>query len=158
MTGRNSRKSRRGWSLVEMIAVITMMAVLATLLVPVLFNGFLAYRNLRGEINWIESTSRLGITLRRDIRHASHAEIIEKQDSQSLNLTSPDSSITYTFANGNLVRDLKSNKDRTNPTSREGFVMPADASLDWKIEQRLAPVVSLEMDLPGPHQNSDRRQ
>ncbi|MEM7316868.1 MAG: hypothetical protein AAF497_27365, partial [Planctomycetota bacterium] len=39
-----------------------------------------------------------------------------------------------------------------------GFVMPADASLDWKIEQRLAPVVSLEMDLPGPHQNSDRRQ
>ena len=150
--------SRKGWSLVEVIAVITIMAVLATVLIPVLFNGFLAYRNLRSEIDWIESTSRLGMTLRRDIRHASHAEILENEESQRLQLTSPDSSITYSFADGNLVRNLESKKNESNSKSREGFIMPIDATLGWKIEQRLVPVVSLELDMPGPHQNSDRRK
>ncbi len=147
---------RGGWSLVELIAVITLMALLATLIVPALANGFQAYRNLRTEVDWFESTSRLGLTLRRDIRQATDASLKATDDeSELLTLISDEQSVTYQLLPEGLERRLESNDGRT---TREGFMMPPETKHTWNIERTAASSVSLTLDLPGPHQNSKSRQ
>ena len=121
---------RRGYSLVEMLVVMTLMAVVMSSIALVLHGLHRAERRLHDDVDFDRTLQRLATQFRVDAHAARGAgEIADDDDSQSaLTLEMPDEkTVTYSIEPGGVRRLVRQGE---NTIHREWFAL-AGTSLAW---------------------------
>jgi prepilin-type N-terminal cleavage/methylation domain-containing protein len=141
VTGGRWGRGRMGYSLVEMLVVISVMAVLASCTAVALHGMYRADRAARRELEASASISRLAARLRTDAHAAASAEVNEGLLTLKLGEAG---SVSYELAAGRVERLVRQDDKIEH---RDAFRLAVDAAGQWHVaKQEGATFVSLQLE------------
>jgi prepilin-type N-terminal cleavage/methylation domain-containing protein len=138
-----TRRRQRGMTLVEMLVVLSLMAVLLGFTGVCMHGMFRAQARLDDNTQRRASLERLGLQLRTDAHAALRARLQDDQDTTVLVLTTADSrEIEYRAEAADVDRTVR---QADAVLHRDTFRMPGVAGIEWEVSDVQPQVVSLHV-------------
>ncbi len=132
---RRTSRGRRGFTLVESVVSIALLAVILTVVTLTLHTMYRADRRMRDELNLQSEFDRLATQLRIDTHPALAVTTIDGEDgftADTLQLTLPDSrTIQYALIADRVERTLR-REEKTE--HRESYRLPPSSDARWQVE------------------------
>lgn len=114
---------KSGIALVEVVCMLIVAAILASVCFPLLAKLFVANNQLKHELNWQRGVHELGLQLRRDARFADQATV---DPDDKLQMETSAARIEYEFVDGVVRRT--SHSPGGELLGREGFLIAEHSS------------------------------
>ena len=133
--------ARPGIALAEVVCLLLIMAIFASICVPMIGKLYVANGRMKHELTWQRGVHELGLQLRRDARNATTATV---DDSGKLLLNTGDAKIEYEFDGGVMRRTSQADADKL--PGREGYVIANQATACFAVE---ADQVSVQLKIPS---------
>jgi type II secretory pathway component PulJ len=145
---------KRGYTLVEMIATGTLMALVLTAVAVAISSLHRLHRDMREEIPVAAGLSSLGLQWRLDVHAAGEATIVAPESPKGppkLRLTSPQETIEYAVAKPFVLRTVQRGEA---PLRSDRFRIGTDRDVRWSLEEGEPQLVTLRVSrhagqLPG---------
>ncbi len=145
---RRTSRGRRGFTLIESVVSIALLAVILTVVTLTLHTMYRADRRMRDELNLQSEFDRLATQLRIDTHPALAVTIAGPEDgstAETLQLTLPGSqTVQYTLVADRVERTLR-REEKTE--HRESYRLPPSSGARWQVEtERPMSMVSLVLE------------
>ncbi len=121
---------RRGFTLVEMLVVVTVFAFLLASVALAIGTLFRAQGELQNELAQASTASRLAAQLRADAHLASAAEVVQEGETTNVRLTLPSATINYATHPRRIIRTETQGDTETH---REVFRLSEGTTTRWEI-------------------------
>ncbi len=140
-------KHRRGFTLVEMLVVVTVFAFLLASVALAIGTLFRAQGELQNELAQAGTASRLAAQLRADAHLASAAEVVQEGDTTNVRLTFSDAAINYATHPRRIIRTVTQGETETH---REVFSLLEGTTTRWEISSESPAFITLTTSYRSP--------
>ncbi len=138
---------RRGFTLVEMLVVVTVFAFLLASVALAIGTLFRAQGELQDELAQASNASRLAAQLRADAHRASTAEVVQEGETTNVRLTLPSATINYATHPRRIIRTETQGDTETH---REVFRLLEGTTTRWEVSAESPAFVTLTTSYRSP--------
>jgi prepilin-type N-terminal cleavage/methylation domain-containing protein len=131
--------SRRGYTLIEMVVVISLMGTVMTVLVSILTFCMRTERTFSAEARKMQVTHSLATDLRNDVHKHEGKQISIDDQKKTLHI---DKNITYRWKDHRIWREVKGEKKE-----QETYWFPINSQASWS-KDNTSKMITLQIEMP----------